>query len=76
MGVEHEQDAALRPYLPRAAPVKMCEPGAPDRRACAPIDLGHEKKTLGYGLYSSGSSMKQKLEAVSKVAYPGALGAP
>ena len=36
--------------------------------------LGHEKKTLSYGLYSSGTSMKQKLEAISKVAYPGSLG--
>ena len=38
--------------------------------------LGHEKKTLSYGLYSSGSSMAQKLEAISRVRYPGALGAP
>ena len=38
--------------------------------------LGHEKKTLSYGLYSSGTSMKQKLEALSKVAYGGALAAP
>ena len=38
--------------------------------------LGHEKKTLSYGLYSSGTSMKQKLEALSKVAYGGSLGAP
>lgn len=38
--------------------------------------LGHEKQTLSYGLYSSGSSLKQKLEAVSKVVYPGTLGAP
>ena len=38
--------------------------------------LGHEKKTLSYGLYSSGSSMAQKLEAISRVSYPGALGAP
>lgn len=36
--------------------------------------LGHEKKTLSYGLYSSGSSMAQKLEAISKVSYPEALG--
>lgn len=38
--------------------------------------LGHEKPTLTYGLYSSGSSMKAKLEAISKVAYPGALISP
>ena len=36
--------------------------------------LGHEKKTLSYGLYSTGSSTKDKLKAVTKVAYPGALG--
>lgn len=35
--------------------------------------LGHEKKTLSYGLYSSGSSTKQKLEAISRVAYPSPL---
>jgi integrase len=38
--------------------------------------LGHDKKTMSYGLYSSGSSHKQKLEAVSKVSYGGALGKP
>ena len=38
--------------------------------------LGHEKKTLSYGLYSSGTNMKQKLEALSKVAYGGSLRAP
>ncbi len=38
--------------------------------------LGHEKKTLSYGLYSSGTSLKQKLEAISVVSYPGALAAP
>jgi integrase len=38
--------------------------------------LGHEKKTLSYGLYSSGSSMAQKLEAISRVAYPEPLGSP
>lgn len=37
---------------------------------------GHDKKTMTYGLYSGGSSMAQKLEAISKVAYPGALGRP
>jgi integrase len=36
--------------------------------------LGHEKKTLSYGLYSSGTSMAQKLEAMTKVRYPGTLG--
>jgi integrase len=38
--------------------------------------LGHEKKTLSYGLYSSGSSTKQKLEAISKVTYPAPLNKP
>ena len=38
--------------------------------------VGHDKKTLTYGLYSSGSSMAQKLEAISKVSYPAPLDAP
>lgn len=38
--------------------------------------LGHEKKTLSYGLYSSGSSTKQKLAAISKVTYPAPLDSP
>jgi integrase len=38
--------------------------------------LGHEKKTMSYGLYSSGSSMKDKLKAVSKMAYPAPLDKP
>jgi hypothetical protein len=32
--------------------------------------LGHEKKTLSYGLYSSGSSMQRKREAIEKLVYP------
>lgn len=32
--------------------------------------LGHEKQTMTYGLYSGGSSMKQKREAVHKLKYP------
>jgi hypothetical protein len=31
---------------------------------------GHEKKTLSYGLYSSGSSMQRKIEAIEKLTYP------
>lgn len=38
--------------------------------------VGHAKKTMTYGLYSSGSSMAQKLDAISKVSYPGELGKP
>jgi len=38
--------------------------------------LGHEKKTMSYGLYSSGSSHKQKAEAIAKVTYAVALGKP
>ena len=37
---------------------------------------GHDKKTLTYGLYSSGTSTKQKLKAISKVAYPSPLNWP
>lgn len=36
--------------------------------------VGHHKQTMTYGLYSSGSSMTQKREAMAKVIYPGALG--
>jgi integrase len=38
--------------------------------------VGHEKQTMTYGLYSSGSEQAQKLEAISTVAYPGALATP
>ena len=31
--------------------------------------LGHEKKTITYGLYSEGSSMTQKIEAIEKINY-------
>lgn len=33
--------------------------------------LGHEKQTMTYGLYSGGSSLKQKREAIRKLGYPG-----
>jgi hypothetical protein len=32
--------------------------------------VGHEKAAMTYGLYSDGSSLKQKLGALVKVAYP------
>lgn len=32
--------------------------------------LGHEKQTMTYGLYSGGSSTKQKREAIHKLRYP------
>lgn len=38
--------------------------------------VGHDRKTMTYGLYSSGSAMKQKLEAISTVAYPAPLDRP
>ena len=31
--------------------------------------LGHEKQTITYGLYSGGTSMAQKMEAISKITY-------
>ena len=31
--------------------------------------VGHEKKTITYGLYSGGSSMAQKIEAIKKINY-------
>ena len=33
--------------------------------------VGHEKKTITYGLYSGGSSLERKAEALSKLAYTG-----
>ena len=33
--------------------------------------LGHEKKTMTYGLYSGGSSMLVKRMAIEKLSYPG-----
>ena len=47
----------------------MLEPAGVPEGIAADI-LGHEKKTLSYGLYSSGSSMVQKVEAMAKVSYP------
>ena len=38
--------------------------------------VGHNKQTMTYGLYSSGSSMAQKREAMALVVYGGALGSP
>lgn len=31
--------------------------------------VGHEKKTMTYGVYSGGSSMEQKIEAIEKIKY-------
>lgn len=33
--------------------------------------VGHEKKTMTYGLYSGGTSFEQREQAVAKIAYPG-----
>jgi integrase len=38
--------------------------------------VGHEKPRITYGLYSSGTSMKQKAEALGHVSYTGALTSP
>ena len=38
--------------------------------------VGHDKKTITFGLYSSGSEQRQKLEAISTVAYPAPLDKP
>lgn len=32
--------------------------------------LGHDKNTITYGLYSGGSSVEQKRDAVNKLKYP------
>ena len=31
--------------------------------------VGHEKQTITYGLYSGGTSMAQKMEAIAKISY-------
>lgn len=31
--------------------------------------VGHEKKTITYGLYSGGSSMAQKIEVIEKIKF-------
>ena len=31
--------------------------------------VGHEKQTITYGLYSGGTSMAQKMEAISNITY-------
>lgn len=33
--------------------------------------VGHENKSITYGLYSAGPSLEQKMEAISKIKYPG-----
>lgn len=38
--------------------------------------VGHEKSTMTYGLYSTGSSMEQKLKAIENVRYRGKLETP
>lgn len=52
----------------------MQQAGVPETVATDVV--GHDKGTMTYGLYSGGSSMKQKLQAISKVTYPGSLGRP
>jgi len=48
--------------------------GVPE--AVASDIVGHKKKTLTYGLYSSGSAEEQKLEAISRVTFPAPLDTP
>jgi hypothetical protein len=43
----------------------MQQAGVPEGIAADVV--GHEKKTITYGLYASGSEEKQKLDALSKV---------
>jgi integrase len=53
----------------------MLEQAAVPEGVAADI-LGHEKATMSYGLYSGGSSMAQKLDAITKVVYPAPLDRP
>lgn len=38
--------------------------------------VGHDKKTMTYGLYSSGTASAQKLDAISRVIFPAPLDRP
>ncbi|MEN9890478.1 MAG: hypothetical protein RLY78_773 [Pseudomonadota bacterium] len=52
----------------------MDRAGVPERIASDVV--GHKLDTMTYGLYSSGSSEEQKLEALKRATYPGALAQP
>ena len=53
--------------LRKTVTTKLEQAGVPE--GIAADILGHEKQTITYGLYSGGTSMAQKMEAISKINY-------
>jgi len=53
--------------LRKTVTTKLEQAGVPE--GIAADILGHEKQTITYGLYSGGTSMAQKMEAISKITY-------
>ena len=53
--------------LRKTVTTKLEQAGVPE---CVVADIvGHEKQTITYGLYSDGTSMAQKMEAITKINY-------
>jgi integrase len=59
----------------RKAVVSLLEQAGVGENVTADI-VGHDKPRITYGLYSSGTSLEQKAEALAKVKYRGALATP
>ena len=53
--------------LHKPVTTKLEQAGVPE--GVAADIVGHEKQTITYGLYSGGTSMAQKMEAITKIRY-------
>jgi integrase len=53
--------------LRKTVTTKLEQAGVPE--GVAADIVGHEKQTMTYGLYSGGSSMTQKMDAIIKITY-------
>jgi len=53
--------------LRKTVTTKLEQAGVPE--GVAADIVGHEKQTITYGLYSGGTSMAQKMEAIAKISY-------
>ena len=53
--------------LRKTVTTKLEQAGVPE--GVAADIVGHEKQTITYGLYSGGTSMAQKMEAITKISY-------
>jgi len=53
--------------LRKTVTTKLEQAGVPE--GVAADIVGHEKQTITYGLYSGGTSMAQKMEAITKIIY-------